>query len=182
MRALKVQFILIALLLLWPAAAFAQRVPATDSGAVTGEFGAFFPREDGLGWGPALEGSYEYYFNPRNSVRVGLGWMQPKFDRDEEDDIRIVRVPVDFVYNWEGGAVHPFVGAGLGIYFLQERDNGESIGDSETKFGGTLFGGVEFFTSRTVAFKVEGRYHAVLNAGSYNPDGLSLTVGLKKYF
>ena len=59
---------------------------------------------------------------------------------------------------------------------------GESIGDSETKFGGTIFGGVEYFTSNTVSLKGEARYHLVANSGAYNPDGLSLTIGLKKYF
>jgi hypothetical protein len=182
MKTWTLQCILTALLLVLPAAAHAQRVPATDSGALIGEVGWFFPNEDVLRWGPVIEGFYEYYFTPRNSVRFGLGWTEPKFDQDDEDGFRIIRVPVDLVYNWERGAVHPFAGAGLGIYFIQARDNGNSVGDSETKFGGSLFGGVEFFTGRTVALKLEGRYHAILNVGSYDPDGLSFTVGLKKYF
>lgn len=174
--------ILTAAIVVLPSVALAQRVPAADSGAIGGEVGLFLPREDGLDWGPALEGFYEYYLNARNSFRIGLGWTEPKFDFDDEDGFRIVRVPFDLVYNWERGAVHPFVGAGLGIYFIQGRDNGRSIGDSQTKLGGTLFGGVELFTARTVAVKLEGRYHAISNVGGYNPDGLSLSIGLKKYF
>lgn len=38
-----------------------------------------------------------------------------------------------------------------------------------TKLGGTIFGGVEFFTSKTFAVKGEARYHA-------------LTIGVKSYF
>ena len=173
--------ILTATLLALPSVAMAQRVPATDSGAIGGEVGLFIPREDALSIGPALEGFYEYYFSARTSVRVGLGWARPKYDDDERRSVRYLRVPVDVVYNWEGGAVHPFVGAGLGIYFLQDRFDGENLGEAETKLGGTLFGGVEFFTSRTAAVKIEARYHAVRRAG-IDPDGLAITVGLKTYF
>ena len=174
-------FILTVMLVALPSVALAQRVPATDSAAVGGEVGLFIPRDDLLSPGPALEGFYEYYFSPRNSVRIGLGWARAEFDDNESTSLRYLRVPVDLVYNWERGAVHPFVGAGLGIYFLQERFNGNNVGESETKLGGTLFGGVELFTSRTAAVKIEGRYHAISNT-FLNPDGLSVSVGLKKYF
>lgn len=177
-----INFILLLVVLGCPAVAAAQRVPATDSAAVGGDVGLFLPRDSQLGPGLTLEGFYEYYFEPRTSVRLGLGWANPNFDREDEDTLRHVRVAGDLVRNWERGAVHPFAGAGLAIYFLQARDNGESVGDSETKFGGTLFGGAEFFTTRTAAVKVEARYHVISNIPGLNPDGLSLTVGLKKYF
>jgi hypothetical protein len=170
-------------MLIVPAAASAQRrVPATDSGAAGGDVGIFVPRSDALDTGAALEGFYEYYFTPRVSLRTGLGWANPSFARGNEDDLRTVRVAADAVYNWEHGTMHPFAGAGVGIYFLQPRDNGESFEDSETKVGATLFGGVELFTSRTVAVKAEARYHIVTNAFGINPDGLALTIGVKKYF
>ena len=174
-------FILTVTVLALPATALAQRVPATDSAAIGGDVGLFFPRQDGMKFGPTLEGFYEYYFQPRTSVRIGLGWARPKFDPFTEDSVRYLRVPVDVVYNWEGGAVHPFVGAGLGVYFLQQQHNGNNAGDSQTKLGGTLFGGVELFTGRTTALKFEARYHAVQRT-FIEPDGLALTVGLKKYF
>jgi hypothetical protein len=41
-----------------------------------------------------------------------------------------------------GGAIHPFVGAGAGSYFLQGIDNGNNFGPSQTKFGARLLGGV----------------------------------------
>jgi hypothetical protein len=175
--------ILFAAALAAPPVAHAQgRVPATDSAAVGGEIGTFLPRQDGLDSGLTLEGFYEYYFAPRTSVRLGMGWANPSFERGTDENMRYVRVAGDLVYNWEGGGVHPFAGAGLGIYFLQFTDEGESIGDSETKFGGTLFGGAEIFAGRTVAIKAEARYHVVSDAGSFDPDGLSVTVGVKKYF
>jgi hypothetical protein len=162
--------------------ALAQRVPATGSGALGGDVGVFVPRQTELTVGPTIEGFYEYYLTPRNSLRMGLGWSQPKFDLESSDSLRHVRVALDTVYNWEGGAVHPFVGAGLGVYFLQFRDNGSNAGDSETKLGGTLFGGAEFFTGRTVSVKAEARYHLVQNIGVFKTDGLALTIGLKSYF
>jgi hypothetical protein len=176
-------FTLFVCLLLVPAVASAQRrVPATDSGAIGGDVGFFLPRSEALDAGPVLEGFYEYYFTPRGSLRLGLGWLNPSFAGRDDDSLRTVRVAVDGVYNWERGAVHPFVGAGIGIYFLQPKADGESIGDSETKTGATLFGGVEFFTSRTVSFKAEAKYHIVGEAFGINPDGLALSAGLKKYF
>jgi opacity protein-like surface antigen len=170
-----------AVVVTFPGAASAQRVPTTDSGAIGGEVGLYVPTEEGLDPGPTLEGFYEYYFAPRGSIRVGVGWSRLGFENRDDFNVRMIRVPVDFVYNWEGGAVHPFVGAGLGAYFLQRRLGGQNFGDSETKLGLTLFGGAEFFTSRTAAVKAEGRYHSV-RRGSVDPDGLSLTIGLKKYF
>jgi hypothetical protein len=166
-----------------PASAFAQgRVPHADSAAVGGEVGVFLPRDGAYDAGPALEGFYEYYLSARDSLRLGVGWANPKRSPEHSDSLRHVRVAADLVHNWEGGSVHPFVGAGLGIYFLQFKDNGHSVGDSETKLGGTLFGGAEFFASPTTSVKAEVKYHAIQNVGLTNPDGLSLSIGLKKYF
>ena len=173
--------ILAILATLAPAAALAQ-TPKADSGAVGGDIGIFLPSQDNMKSGLMLEGFYEYYPTARTSLRLGLGWGNPKYDTEEDDSVSFIRIGGDVVYNWEGGSVHPFAGGGLGIYFLQNRDNGESVGDSETKFGGTLFGGAEFFTSNTVSFKAEAKYHLIADAGAYNPDGLSLTIGVKKYF
>lgn len=169
--------------LVLPSVASAQaRMPHKDAAAVGGDIGVFIPKEDALSNGLVLEGFYEYYFTARDSVRVGAGWLNPKFDRESSDSIRMIRIPVDIVHNWENGSVHPFVGAGLAAYFLQERDNGENFGESETKFGGTVFGGAEFFASPTVSIKGEARYHVVSKVNEFNPSGLSLTIGVKSYF
>ena len=173
----------LAIVLAVPSLSLAQRrVPATESAAIGADVGLFMPREEALDAGPNLEGFYEYYFAPRTSVRIGLGWANPDFDREEDDSLRYVRIATDVVYNWEGGAIHPFVGAGLGVYFLQLRDNDRNLGDSEFKLGATIFGGAEFFTSRRVSVKAEARYHLISDLDSLNPDGLALTIGVKKYF
>jgi opacity protein-like surface antigen len=173
--------ILATLMAVTPSHLLAQ-TPRTDSAAVGADIGVFLPRADFLKSGLEVDAFYEYYLSPRTSVRLGGGWMNPKMEREDADSMRYFRVGGDLVYNWEGGSIHPFAGAGLGIYFLQEKDNGDNFGDQQTKLGGTLFGGAEFFTSNTLSFKAEAKYHLVSNADAFNPDGLSLTVGLKKYF
>jgi hypothetical protein len=166
-----------------PATTAAQeRMPHKDAGAVSGEVGVFLPRQDGMTTGPQLGGFYEYYLTARNSLRVGGEWANPKFEREKSDSVRQIRVGVDLVHNWEGGAVHPFVGAGLGTYFIQQRDNGNDFGESDAKLGGALIGGVEFFASNTFAVKGEARYNVVQKSGAYNPSGLTLAFGVKSYF
>jgi outer membrane protein with beta-barrel domain len=183
MRKSALHFTLFVCLMPIPSVASAQRrVPAAESGAVSGDVGIFLPRSEALDAGPLLQGFYEYYFTPRGSLRLGLGWQNPSWSGRDDEKLRTVRIAVDGVYNWERGSVHPFAGAGIAIHFLQPRRHGESVGDSETKVGASFFGGVELFTSRTVSFKAEARYDALGEAFGINPDGLSLTAGLKKYF
>lgn len=173
----------LALTLGLPSAAVAQgRMPHKDAGALGAEVGVFLPRQDGMTTGPQIDGFYEYYLTSRDSLRVGGGWANPKNEADSNLRTRQLRFGVDLIHNWEGGAVHPFVGAGLGTYFLQPRLSGTNLGESATKIGGTILGGLEFFTSNTFAVKGEARYNIVQKSGPYNPSGLSLTLGVKSYF
>jgi hypothetical protein len=171
---------------LLPAVAAAQgRTPRTDSAAVGGDVGVFLPTDDELEPALSLDGFYEYYWSPRTSLRLGLGWTNPEYERDPEASVHHIRIGGDVIYNWERGAVHPFVGAGLGIYIMEPRRNGDSLADSESKIGGVLLGGAEFFTSNTVSVKGEVSYHLISNVDNFgpeNPDGFKLSVGLKKYF
>lgn len=175
-----------ALIALLPAAARAQgRTPHSDSAAVGGDIGVFRPSEDQLDSGLSLDGFYEYYLSARDSVRLGFGWMNPGYKGGGDANLRYVRIGGELIHNWEGGTVHPFVGAGLGVYIMEPRRNGDSLADSESKLGGVLLGGAEFFTSNTVSVKGELSYHLISNVdhfGPDNPDGLKLTIGLKKYF
>jgi hypothetical protein len=176
-------FTALVILLSLPGAALAQsRMPHEGAAAVGADVGLFIPRQDGMSTGPAIEGFYEWYLSARDSVRVGAGWANPKQEANNDAKMREIRIAGDFVHNWEGGAVHPFVGAGLGIYFLQPRVNGSNVGSSATKLGGTLFGGAEYFTSKTFSVKGEARYHIVSKSGPYDPSGLELTIGVKSYF
>lgn len=169
-----------------PVMAEAQgRTPRTDSAAVGGDIGWFFPTDDALNSSVSLDGFYEYYLAPRTSVRFGLGWTAPEYDFESDESLRYIRVGGDVIYNWERGPVHPFVGAGLGIYILQPSENGNDVAESQSKLGGVLLGGLEYFTSNTVSLKGEASYHFISDVNAFgpsNPSGFKLAVGLKKYF
>jgi len=166
-----------------PSAAWAQRrMPHADANALGVEVGFFVPRQSGMGTGPNIEGTFEHYISARDSVRVDVGWMRAQQNNDSNKNVREVRVAGDLVHNWEGGAVHPFLGAGLGVYFVQPRVSGSNDGDGTTKFGGSILGGLEFFTSKTFAVKAEARYHIVSKWNGYDPSGFALTIGVKSYF
>src|SRR5688500_13207398 len=70
MKTVVKHFILTLILVASPSAAMAQRLPATVAGASGGDGGLFMGR---LSARPTLEGFYEYYISPRNSLRIGVG-------------------------------------------------------------------------------------------------------------
>jgi opacity protein-like surface antigen len=157
-------------------------VPHEESTAFGFDVGGFMPRSDVLDGSGLMSVNYDYYVTPRVSLRSSFGWTNPEFHTSGPDSLRQMPLRLDMNYNWEGGAWHPFVGAGLGAYFMQFRNNGQTIGDMESKFGVNLGGGLEYFFNRTVAFKGEGRYHAVQKVRGVQPSGVALTAGLKTYF
>jgi len=165
------------------APSFAQaRVPDSQSMAVGVDVGVLFPG-DHLDPGPVVNGLWEYYLTPRAGVRTTLGWAYPPFERNDEDSQRQIKLALDLLYNWEYGKIHPFVTGGGGVWFLQEKDNGENFGDSEKKPGLTVGAGIDYFVTRTATVKFEGRYDWVaVDDGRPDPSGISLTVGVKKFF
>jgi hypothetical protein len=176
--------LLAALLLTLPSPAQAQRrQPAEGSLAVGGDIGVFIPTDELFGPSPAIEGHADFYVSPRLSVRFGVNWTDPSFDRESSDSLRQIRIGGDFLYNWERGKWHPFAGAGLAAHLLQHKDNGRSIGDGESKLGGALLGGIEYFTARTIALKGEARYQFVGETrNNFDPSGFVLLGGVKAYF
>jgi opacity protein-like surface antigen len=172
------------LCVMWSGAAMAQeRAPHAGSTAVGIDVGAFIPRETQLETAPIVNALLEYYLTPRVSVRTDFGLTNPPFSRESVDSLRQIPLRVDANYNWEGGKWHPFVGAGVGAYFLQFKDNGHAFGESETKPGFNLGAGLEYFTGRTVSVKGEARYHMIGHTRSgQDPSGLVFTGGLKKYW
>ena len=176
-------FLAVTALMAAPANVLAQaRVPDTQMMAIGADAGVLLPG-DGLNAGPIINGLWEYYFTPRAGVRTTFGWANPSLDRESEDSQRQFKLALDLLYNWEYGKVHPFVSGGGGVWFLQEKDNGESIGDSEHKPGLTFGAGIDYFVTRTATVKFEGRYDWVaVDDGRPDPSGISLTVGVKKFF
>jgi hypothetical protein len=164
-----------------PAAA-QSRVPDSQMMALGADVGILFPGEQ-LEPGPVVSALWEYYLTPRTGIRTTLGWANPAFERNEEDSQRQIKLALDLLYNWEYGKVHPFVSGGAGVWFLQEKDNGNNFGESEHKGGLTFGAGLDYFVARTAALKFEGRYDWVaVDDGRPNPSGISLTVGVKKFF
>jgi opacity protein-like surface antigen len=109
-------------------------------------------------------------------------WADPGVE-DHDESLRRVGLLVDVIYNWERGKWHPFVGAGIGAYFFQPRAGGQSFREDETNLGGTIGGGIEYFTTRTTVIKGEVQYFFI-DQGSLpqSPSALALTIGIKKYF
>jgi opacity protein-like surface antigen len=154
-----------------------ERVPHEGSSAVGIDIGAFMPSADQLDGSFMFGVLYEYYLTPRVSVRTDFGWANP--GSNGTDSLRQIPLRADVNYNWERGEWHPFVGAGIGAYFLEQKP----FGDSETKAGVNFGGGIEYFFNPRAAVKAEGRYHAVGNTQfGLDPSGLALTIGLKQYF
>jgi opacity protein-like surface antigen len=160
-----------------------ERAPHTGSTAVGVDAGVFIPKNTQLDSAPVVNALVEYYLTPRVSLRTMFGLTDPGFARESTDSLRQVPLRLDVNYNWEGGKWHPFVGAGAGAYFLRFKDNGQAIGDTETKLGFNVGGGLEYFTGRTVSLKGEARYHMIDDMRSgQDPSGFVVTGGLKKYW
>jgi Outer membrane protein beta-barrel domain len=164
------------------AVAAQERAPHTGSTAVGVDVGTFIPRDNQLDPALIVNALLEYYLTPRVSLRTDFGVTNPGFSRESSDSLRQIPLRADVNYNWEGGKLHPFVGTGLGAYFMQLKHNGQSVGDSETKFGLNVGGGVEYFLHRPVTLKAEGRYHAINDFRGIEPSDLVFTAGLKTYF
>ena len=172
--------ILAALALLFPLTAAAQ--PREGQVALGGDIGLFFPTDEQLD-GALIGGAFvEIYPSARLGIRPSLFVTSPEYDRGTDEHERQMRLGVDAIYNWEAGKVHPFVGAGLGAHFLQFTADDEEIGDSDTELGFAALGGIEVFLNRAWTLKGEGRYQWVDDERGINPDGLALTIGLKRYF
>lgn len=165
-----------------PLASAQPRQPAEGSIAVGGAVGAFLPSEDAFETAPYFEGQVQFQVNPRVGVRFGVGLTDPDFEREDGDSLRQIRLGADLLYNWERGAWHPYVGAGVGAHLLQFKDNGHDIGDGESKLGGSVLGGIEYFFTRDAALGGEARYQFVDDIDGVGPSGLLLAVGVKKYF
>ena len=120
-----------------------RRQPHTGSEAVGFEVGAFVPNDDQFNSDLLVNGLFEYYVRPRVSLRTEFGLTDPGHTREPVDSLRQVPLRLDVNYNWEGGVWHPFVGAGIGAYFLRNKDNGVPFGNTFTEPGINLGGGLE---------------------------------------
>lgn len=164
----------------------AARVPDAGMAAIGGWIGASLPTDASFKNGIELAGNVEGYVTPRVSVRGQLGWTTWDITgRGFAGTVKPLFVDGNLVYNWEGGAIHPYVTAGVGVYHY----NFDIVGapGSDNKFGANVGGGVELFLTRRSAFTAEALYHAVSNpvrsrVTDFNPRFWTLAAGLKHYF
>ena len=173
---------LISCLVLCPALAGAQPVPDAGQVAAGGEIGLFIPADEQLDLGITGGGLIEFYVSPRVGIRGTVTAIRNGYDREDDDDERQLRFGADLIYNWEYGAVHPFAGGGIGIHLLRFYRDGDNEGPNDNEFGAQVLGGLEFFLNRAWTVKGEARYQWVADRPNLNPDGLGLTVGVKRYF
>ena len=168
-----------AVLMAVPAAA---QTPDTAMSAVGADVGVLFPDE---AFEPALtlDAFGEYYLTPRLSLRGLFGWANPGVEGQTEDHFRQVKLLFNAVYNWEGGAWHPFVTAGAGAYFVRLKREGRGDPPGETRGGLNFGGGAEYFTGARTAIKGELRLDIVSHPEGF-PDatGVTLSIGVKQYF
>jgi opacity protein-like surface antigen len=176
--------LLFGLCVISPVAIAAQeRAPHQGSTAVGMNVGAFAPFDDQFDNALVIGALYEYYLTPRLSLRTDLGWTDPGLTRETDDSLRQIPLTFGLHYNWERIAWHPFVGAGVGVYFLQGKDNGRTFGESETQPGVNLGGGLEYFFRPRLSVTGEGRFHAIADTRTgQDPSGFALTVGFKRYW
>ena len=106
----------------------------------------------------AVDAFAEYYYTPRTSLRLMYGWASPEFDSTPGRSLRRHQLTFNFLYNWEIGRFRPFATVGGGAYFLSGRENGNLVGRSVTKPGGSLGWGGEYYF-RTFAVKSEMNVH-----------------------
>jgi hypothetical protein len=167
----------------------APRVPAAGMWAGGGSIGASAPMDAALQNGIDLAGNIERFFTPRVSVRgqIGATWWDIQ-GHSFNGTIRPFFADANAVYNWEGGAVHPFVTAGVGLYnFHASEPTLRTSSDSDTKAGVNFGGGLDFFIDRRTTMGGELLYHHVgafdsplasFGDGSFWRFGF----GLKRYF
>jgi opacity protein-like surface antigen len=152
-----------------------------------GSIGAAGPADDSLQNGLDVSGNLERYLTPRLSIRGQAGltsWDVQQ--RGFTGTIMPFYADANLVYNWEGGAVHPYVTGGVGVYHYHASESATQD-RSDTKPGFDFGGGVEYFFNRHTTMTGELQYHKVgeiatplttFQDGSFWRFG----VGLKRYF
>ena len=180
MKSWMLRSIAFGLCLMAPALAAAQ--PQANSNAFAAEIGAFAPRSALLDGSLAMNLSYEYYLSPQLSWRTSFGWTDPGFNGPGIDSVRQIPLRLDVNYAFEGTPWRPFVGAGIGLHFLQFRNNGQKIGDTEAEPSVSVLGGIEYAMNRSVSWTGGLRYQAVGNTRGLDTSGLTVTAGIKTYF
>jgi opacity protein-like surface antigen len=149
--------------------------------------GAGLPADPSLDNGLDLAANLERYLTSRVSIRgqIGRDWWDVT-GRHFTGTVGPLRLDGNVVYNWEGGAIHPYVTGGIGMYRYRSTIAGAPDG-SDTHAGFNLGGGLEYFFTRRATITGEALYHkvdafntpvATFTDGSF----WSINIGMKAYF
>ncbi len=164
-----------------------RRAPAPGMIGVGASIGADIPQDASLDKGLDVAGTVEGYLTSRVSVRgqVGAAWWDIVGHRFT-GTVKPVYFDANLVYNWEGGAIHPYVTAGVGAYKFRSSESGAPDG-SDTKAGFNVGGGAEFFFTPRATFTAEALFHKVDGfatplAGFGDGSFWRLALGMKAYF
>jgi hypothetical protein len=163
-----------------------SRAPDTGMVGVGVSVGVDIPSAAALDKGLDLAANIEGYLTPRVSVRGQLGgaWWDIVGQRFA-GTVKPLYIDGNIVYNWEGGAVHPYVTAGIGMYRFRFEQAG--LEGADTKAGFNFGGGVEYFFTPRATVTGEVLYHAVdsfatpvtaFGDGSF----WRIAMGMKTYF
>ena len=144
------------------------------------------PSDSSLDNGLELAANVETYLTSRVSVRGQFGGSSWDIvGRGFSGNVKPIRLDGNLVYNWEGGAWHPYVTGGLGMYHYGSHIT-PGLDGGDTKSGINIGGGVEYFFKRRTSFTAEALYHkvgafdtplAVFEDGSF----WTVTAGIKAY-
>jgi hypothetical protein len=182
-------FAFVALFAATPALA-QRRVPDAGMLGAGASVGATVPTDFSVDSGLAVGGTIEGYLTPRPSVRGQLytAWWDFQPLQGLVGSVRPTFVVGHLVYNWERGAVHPYVTVGGGMYrYAIERvvSSRSTVNATDTHGGLNLGGGFEYFLRRRETMTVELLYHRVGELASplafTNGTFWSFAIGLKAY-
>jgi hypothetical protein len=152
--------------------------------AVGASVGADIPSDASLDKGLDIAGTIEGYLTSRVSIRgqVGAAWWDV-VGRGFSGTVKPFYADGNVVYNWEGGVLHPYVTAGIGMY----RFRLDSLDGSDTKAGFNVGGGFEYFFTPRATFTGEALYHKVDSfatpRGTFGDGSFwRIAMGMKAYF
>jgi len=153
----------------------AQQVPATTEGhwAAGGDLGWAFPLgNDHFDGAFSLDGFIEYRQTSTLSWR-GMLWYT-SFGGDRED-VGLIAVNGNVIYEWEARKARPFLTAGIGLYDYRPQGHSSSL-----EFGVDFGAGVNVPVGKQVDLKFEGVFHGTTGT---EPDSfLLLSVGARYRF
>jgi hypothetical protein len=163
-------------------------VPDEGMTAVGVSIGGSLASDASLSNGLEIAGNIETYLSPRVSLRGQVAWTTWDIvGRGFTGSVRPLVFDGNVVYNWEGGAWHPYATAGLGLYHYAFDIDGLPSGSHDNKFGADIGGGIEGFLTLHTTFTGEILYHAVQTPavgpiGAFESRFWSVRAGVKHYF